>query len=98
MIRVTFFIDRGDESERYVVETFLPLLRALPDLQRLEAGRVIATAAGDIRARFQVDLLFEDEARMNQAFASAEGRRISREIMNNAGSGMEMVTSESLAG
>ncbi|MBE0642604.1 MAG: EthD family reductase [Bacteroidetes bacterium] len=98
MIRVTFFIDRGEESESYVEQTFLPLLRELPELRRIEAARVLASATGEVRARFLIDLLFDDEARMNQAFASAEGRRISREIMNNAGSGIEMVTSESLAG
>jgi hypothetical protein len=34
---------------------------------------------------------------MNEAFASAEGRRISREIMESAGKGMEMLTLEVLA-
>ena len=97
MIRVTFFIDRGDESENYAVQTFLPLLRDLPELRRLEAARVIASATGELRARIQIDLLFDDEAQMNTAFASVEGRRISREIMNNAGAGIEMVTAESLA-
>ncbi len=97
MIRVTFFIDRGDESEVYAMQTFLPLLRDLPGLRRLEAARVIASATGDLRARIQIDLLFDDEAQMNIAFASVEGRHISREIMNNAGTGIEMVTAESLA-
>ena len=97
MIRVTFLIDRGEDSESYAVNSFLPLLHALPDTLRLDAARVIASAAGEVRARIIIDVFFEDEARMNLAFASSEGRRISREIMNSAGSGMEMVTSEVLA-
>lgn len=97
MIRVTFFIDRGEDSEPFALNSFLPLLQALPDTVRLDAARVIATAAGEVRARIMIDVFFEDEARMNLAFASAEGRRVSREIMNSAGAGMEMVTSEVLA-
>ncbi|MFZ1731455.1 MAG: EthD family reductase [Bacteroidota bacterium] len=97
MIRVTFFIDRGEESGAYAEQTFLPMLRELPGLRRLEAATVIATAAGAVRAKIIIDLLFDDEAQMNLAFASTEGRRISREIMNTAGAGLEMVTSESLA-
>ena len=96
MIRVTFLIDRGEDSAAFAEQTFLPLLRALPDVTRLDAARVIATASGDVKARLLFDLYFEDEARMNLAFACAEGRRISREIMNSAGAGMEMVTSEVL--
>lgn len=97
MMRVTFFIDRGDESDSYAEQIFLPLLRVLPGLRRLEAARVIASATGELHARILIDLLFDDESLMNLAFASAEGRRISREIMNTAGAGLEMVTSESLA-
>lgn len=97
MIRVTFFIDRGEDSESYAVNSFLPLLYMLTDIVRLDASRVIASASGEIRARIIIDAFFEDEARMNLAFASAEGRRVSREIMNSSGAGMEMVTSEMLA-
>lgn len=93
MIRVTFIIDRGEESEAFLEKTFLPLLRALPDVERLDAARV-AASAGDLRPHAICDLYFADEARMNQAFASADGRRISREIMNSAGAGLEMLTSE----
>jgi hypothetical protein len=66
-------------------------------MRRLEAASVIASATGALRARILIDILFDDETDMNIAFASAEGRRISREIMNSAGAGLEMVTSESLA-
>jgi uncharacterized protein (TIGR02118 family) len=97
MIRVTFLIDRGDESISYAEGIFLPLLRELPGMRRLEAASVIASATGALRARILIDILFDDETDMNIAFASAEGRRISREIMNSAGAGLEMVTSESLA-
>ena len=97
MIRVTFFIDRGEDSESYAVNSFLPLLHALPDTVRLDAARVIASATGEVRARIIIDVLFEDETRMNLAFASAEGRRISREIMDSAGAGLEMLTAEVLA-
>lgn len=95
MIRVTFFIERGEESDAYATNTFLPLLRALPDVERLDAARVIASA-GDLRPGLLFDLYFADEVRMNLAFASAEGRHVSREIMNSAGSGIEMLTSEVL--
>jgi uncharacterized protein (TIGR02118 family) len=98
MTRVTFLIDRGEDSTAYAEDILLPLLRSLPDVLRLDAANVIASASGDVRARVLLDLYFEDETRMNQAFASAEGRRISREIMNSAGAGMEMLTSDVFAG
>ena len=98
MIRVLFFIDRGEASAAYAEDLFLPLLRDLPGVRRLEAARVVARASGDLRAEIVIDLLFDGEDEMNQAFASAAGRRVSREIMQNAGAGMEMVTAESLAG
>lgn len=96
MTRVTFLIDRGEDSESYVTGTFLPLLRALADVRRLDVARVLAAAAEQLAARIIIDVYFEDEARMNASFASAEGRRVSREIINATGAGVEMVTSEVL--
>lgn len=96
MIKVTFFINRGEESQTYLEQSLLPLLKELPDVVRLEAAEIVASASGDIKARMMVDVLFEDETRMNLAFASVEGRRISREIMNSAGAGLEMITAQPL--
>ncbi|MBR9977984.1 MAG: EthD family reductase [Bacteroidetes bacterium] len=96
MIKVTFFINRGEESQTYLEKSLLPLLKELPDVLRLEAAEIVASASGNINARMMVDVLFEDETRMNLAFASAEGRRISREIMNSAGAGLEMITAQPL--
>jgi uncharacterized protein (TIGR02118 family) len=98
MLRVFLFIDRGESSAAYARDVLLPLLRELPGVRRLDAARVIARATGDVRAEAVVDLSFDSEEEMNVAFASAAGRRVSREIMNNASAGLEMVTAESLAG
>jgi uncharacterized protein (TIGR02118 family) len=97
MIKVTFFIDRGEESKSYLEQSLLPLLKDLPDVVRVEASEIMASASGDVKARVMVDVLFENETHMNLAFASVEGRRISREIMNSAGSGLDMITSQPIA-
>ncbi|MDX9759751.1 MAG: EthD family reductase [Bacteroidota bacterium] len=96
MTRVTFLIDRGEDSESYATRTFLPLLRALADVRRLEAARVLAAATAQLAARIIIDVYFDDDARMNESFASAEGRRVSREIINAAGAGIEMITADVL--
>lgn len=95
MIRTTWLF-RDKEQETYVKDTFLPLLRTLKGAERVSMLRVVASAMGDFPARFIVEAYFASEDVMNEAFASAEGRRISREIMQSSGEGMEMVTLESL--
>ena len=93
MIRVLWlFADPVEEP--YVLEHFLPLVRQLSGGEQARCSRVLASAMGDFPARFVVELPFPSEDEMNEAFASAEGRQIAREIMEAAGKGMDMVTLE----
>jgi uncharacterized protein (TIGR02118 family) len=96
MIRVAWLF-QGKDEESYVRTSFLPLVTALPGATQIRFARVVASAAGDLPARFILEAHFASEDEMNEAFASAEGRRISREIIESAGKGMEMLTLEVLA-
>jgi len=84
------------DSETYVTGTFLPLVQAIPGAEGVALARVTASGMGEFPARFVVEARFADEDAMNDALATAEGRRISREIMESAGKGMEVVTLEDM--
>ncbi|MCB2203103.1 EthD family reductase [bacterium] len=94
MIR-TIWLFNDKEQEAYIKESFLPLLHALPGAEGIAMLRVVASAMGEFPAQLMVEARFATEDAMNEAFASPEGRRISREIMESSGQGMEMVTLES---
>lgn len=84
------------DAEPYITGSFLPLVREIPGAEGVTLSRVTATGMGEFPARFVVEARFPDEDRMNDALATAEGRRISREIMESAGKGMEVVTLEEM--
>lgn len=97
MLRVSYlFAGTDEEREQYVRENFMPLLQELPEVRRVDTWRVTEVAVGEVRARFIVDAWFDDEHAMHTAFASAEGRRVAREIMATDGRGMEMIAAVSL--
>ena len=96
MIRVAWLF-QGKDEESYVRSSFLPLVTALPGVTDIRLSRVVAAAGGDLPARFILEAHFATEDEMNAAFASAEGRRVSREIMDSAGKGMDMLTLEVLS-
>ncbi len=91
MTKVIWLFADG-EAESYIARNFLPMVREIPGAEEVTLSRVVASAMGEFPARFLVEARFATEDVMNAAFASAEGRRISREIMESAGKGMEMVT------
>ena len=96
MIRMTHLLLSADEDEglpAYLSETYMPLLRELPGAERVEAAVVTGRTLGEIPVRAIVDVYFSDEDAMNSAFASAEGRKVSREIMGGRGANMDILTS-----
>ncbi len=100
MIRMTYlFTSTTDDGalENYIVDKLYPLMKALPGMQRLEAATVAGIPLGDIPLRGIVDLFFNDEDTMNEAFASGEGKQLSREITANAVSSVEIFTCEVLS-
>ena len=88
MIRMTYlFTSATDDKalEEYIDSKVYPLMKALPGMQRLEAATVAGTPMGSIPLRGIVDVFFSDEDAMNVAFASGEGKKLSREITISAG-------------
>ena len=95
MTRLLWLFNDKD-SEPYITGSFLPLVRAIPGAEDVALARVTASGMGEFPARFVVEARFPDDNVMNDALATAEGRRVSREIMESAGKGMEVVTLEEM--
>jgi uncharacterized protein (TIGR02118 family) len=99
MIRMTHLLvahEGDDDLAGYLSSTYLPMLRALPGVQRVEAAVVNGHSMGDVPVRAIADVYFTDEDAMNAAFAAPEGRRVSREVMGGRGSTLEILTCEVL--
>ena len=96
MTVVTFLItsEIDENAESYLTDTFLPILRAVPGATDVLEMRVLASTTEALRLRWQFQLRFDDEDAMNTAFASTEGRNLSRELMARQGKGVEMLTAE----
>ena len=100
MIRMTYLFTSGTDDralESYIDEKIYPLMADLPGVQRLEAATVTGTPLGAIHLRGIVDVFFGDEDAMNEAFASAPGKQLSRELTANAVSSVEIFTCEVLS-
>lgn len=72
-------------------DTLLPLARALPGVQRVDAGVAAGEPLGDLVLRAVLDVSFTDEDAMNAAFASAEGRALARALTADTRGAPEMV-------
>lgn len=96
MIQVTFLISaEADENlDVYVSKTFAPIMRALPGAEEITVMKMLASTTDAMRLRWQLQLRFADEDTMNTSFASVEGRRLSRELMDRQGAGVEMLTAD----
>jgi uncharacterized protein (TIGR02118 family) len=73
-----------DDFDRHFNAVHLPLLRAYPELRRLELTRIDGAPLGQARYRVMVELYFDDRASMDRALASPEGRAVTRDLMSFA--------------
>lgn len=96
MLQVTFLIsDAADENfESYVRDVFFSMLSQLPGAQGTALFRLLASTTEELQQRYMLQAQFPDEDAMNAAFASAAGKKISREILDRSGKGVEMLTAE----
>ncbi len=86
------FLPAAEGEENRVESTIRELFRLLPGVLRLEQGTVTSSATGEIRATSFLDVYFADEDAMNSAYASPEGKRISREIMSSTAGVLDVLT------
>ena len=73
-----------DDFDRHFNAVHLPLLRAYPELRRLELTRIDGAPLGQAHYRLMVELYFDDRASMDRALASPEGRAVTRDLMSFA--------------
>jgi uncharacterized protein (TIGR02118 family) len=72
--------------ERYYAETHLPLVAAMPGLDRAETARGTASADGRGQPAYYriAELYFADAAAMRSSFGSDEGKAVGRDLPNFA--------------
>ncbi len=93
MLRQSWMFVPAAEGEVNLVDsTISELFRLLPGVLRLEQGTVSSSSTGEIRVASVIDVYFADEDAMNSAYASPEGKRISREVMNNTAAVLDVLT------
>jgi uncharacterized protein (TIGR02118 family) len=63
------------EFDAHYLGTHLPLVRAMPGLERAESGKFLAALDGGEATYYRcAELYFADQAALNAAFGSAEGQ------------------------
>ncbi|HZC41277.1 MAG TPA: EthD family reductase [Streptosporangiaceae bacterium] len=95
---VVMYTQPGDASafDEHYFGTHVPLVARLPGLQRTESGRVVKALDGGEQTYHRVtELYFADQAAMDAAFASDEGKATSRDYRQIAPPGSRMFVAES---
>ena len=81
----------AEAFERQYHGTHMPLVRAIPGLQRSETGRIDAAIDGGELTFYRVaELYFADQAALQAAFASAEGQAAAADYQKIAPPGSRM--------
>ncbi len=94
MIRLTYVFTKPEDGEAFdsfLHGAFLPLVRDLPHVIRIEIGKPLQQLGGTRTIHMMLEIFFEDEDAMNRAHASAEGKRISRLLMSNQQDNLDLI-------
>jgi uncharacterized protein (TIGR02118 family) len=84
-----------DAFEEYYANTHLPLVQKVPDLQRFEPARVVATPDGSEPPYYRIaELYFESMEQMQNSLATPEGQAAPADIPNFATGGATVFISE----
>jgi uncharacterized protein (TIGR02118 family) len=76
-----------DAFDRHYLGTHVPLVDAIPGLQRAETGRFASALDGGEQTYYRIaQLYFADQAAMQAGFASAEGGATAADYRPNAAS------------
>ncbi len=82
-----------DDFDQQYHGIHMPLVRAIPGLQRAETGRFDAALDGGEQTFYRVaELYFADQAALQAAFASAEGQETAADYQKIAPPGSRMFT------
>jgi uncharacterized protein (TIGR02118 family) len=83
--------DDADAFDKHYLETHVPLVNALPGLQRFESGRIIAAGDGGELTYYRVaELYFADQAALGAAVGGPEGAATTADYQKIAPPGSRM--------
>jgi uncharacterized protein (TIGR02118 family) len=83
--------DDPDAFDQHYFGVHMPLVGALPGLQRTETGQAVAAVDGGDRTFYRItDLYFADQAACDAAFGSAEGKATAADYRQIAPPGSRM--------
>ena len=84
-----------DAFEEHYANTHVPLVRKIPNLQRFEAAKVVATPDGSEPPYHRIgERYFEDVEQMQSGLSSDEGQAVSADFQNFATGGVTLLISE----
>ena len=84
-----------DAFEEYYANTHVPLVMRIPNLQRFEPAKVVATPDGSELPYYRIaELYFEDMEQMQAGFSSPEGQAVAADFPNFATGGVTLFFSE----
>ena len=82
--------------DRYYVETHIPIAERLPGLQKYEISKgKVVTPAGPSGVHLVANLVFDDLASIQQAFASPEGQDAGADVQKFSTGGTDILIFDS---
>lgn len=80
-----------DTFEEYYANTHVPLVEKLPNLQRYERAKIVATPDGSEPPYYRIaEVYFEDMEQMQHSLASEEGQAAVEDLQNFATGGLTL--------
>ena len=87
--------DDPDAFEEYSANTHMPLIDKIPNLQRYEAARIVATPDGSEPPHYRIfEGYFEDIEQLQSGMAAPEGQAATNDIPNFATGGATLFICE----
>ncbi len=98
MVKITALFGHPEDPnafEEYYTNTHVPLVHKIPDLQRFEAARAVATPDDSELPYYRIaELYFEDVEQMQGSLGSDEGQAATADLQNFATGGVTIFISE----
>jgi uncharacterized protein (TIGR02118 family) len=87
--------EKPDAFDEHYARTHVPLVEKMPNLQRFEAAKVVATPdSSELPYYLIAELYFEDLEQLQRGFASDEGQAVAADFQNFATGGVTLFFSE----
>jgi uncharacterized protein (TIGR02118 family) len=84
-----------DAFDEHYGKTHVPLVEKMPNLQRFEAAKIVATPDGSELPYYLIaELYFEDLEQLQDGFASDEGQAVAADFQNFVTGGVTLFFSE----